>query len=1057
MNWFKKNSQDKSVSGSTTRFWPQVVGLVFVAIAYWVAVRLGLLVVAQPEGVASIWPASGFALAILLLNPKPQWPKLLAVIFITNALGNLTGSNSLLVSLGFALANTLEPLLGAWALTYIYRSKITFGRIQEIFALFGVAFLSNGLTALLGAAVPALASGAPFMRSWLVWWTSDGMGMILVTPLIVTWATSRNMFQSASPRRLVEAVLLVLVLVTFAWLLFGKFTVAEEPVLRNYMLFPLLIWLGFRFSPRGMASALTLVAAIAIWNTLQGYGIFGFSDQTVTGHLVSVQMLLSVAAFSGLLLSAVVAERKQAGGALRDTNELLSSFIRNSPIYAFIKDVTPTGSRVLTASENYRDMIGIPGSKMVGKTMDELFPAESAAKFTADDQAVVAKGVVLKLDEEMNGRSYTSIKFPIVQRDKTLLAGYTIDITERKQAEDALQQSEEKFSKAFQTSPYAIAITRAEDGKFIEINGAFTSITGFSPEDILAGTSVGLKLWVHEEDRQHLVADLRAGRSVVGKEYLFRKKNGEIITGLFSAQMIQLSHGPCILSSIDDITERKSSEKTLRESEFHYRELADSITDVFFEMDQDLHYTYWNKASETLTGVKEQEAIGKSLNELFPDNPEIRKAAGIYLEVIRTQQSQIFENTYQIGDKRCTLEISAYPSARGISVFSKDITDRKRAGEVLHENEQRLASIYNTVGDVIFYLAVEPDEQFRFSSVNPAFYSVTGMSPGQVIGRKVKDVIPEPSLNLVLGKYRQAIEEKTIVRWEETSEYPAGRLVGEVNIAPVFDEQGNCTNLVGSVHDVTGRVQAEEQIHQLNASLEQRVEERTRELRDAQEKLVRHEKLAVLGQLAGGVGHELRNPLSVINNAVYYLKLVQPDADDKIRQHHAMIEQEVHNAEKIISDLLDFARIKSVDRQPVSVPELVQRVLSRFPVSEHVTAALKLPPGLPMVFADPRQMEQVLGNLTVNACQAMPEGGKLTISARREKELVVIAVKDTGVGIPPENMKRLFEPLFTTKAKGIGLGLALSRKLAEANSGRIEVQSDVGKGSTFTLYLPVSS
>jgi signal transduction histidine kinase len=287
--------------------------------------------------------------------------------------------------------------------------------------------------------------------------------------------------------------------------------------------------------------------------------------------------------------------------------------------------------------------------------------------------------------------------------------------------------------------------------------------------------------------------------------------------------------------------------------------------------------------------------------------------------------------------------------------------------------------------------------------------------------------------------------------------------------------------------DITERKRAEEEIQQLNAELEQRVEECTRELREAQEKIVRQEKLAVLGQLAGGVGHELRNPLAVINTAIYYLKLVQPEAGEKVKQHHAIIEQEVHNANKIITDLLDFGRVSSIEREPVSVKELVQRVLVRFPAPPTVEVTLKLPGGLPMVFVDPPQMEQVLGNLTVNACQAMAspagmisrgsatnvassvgtmstgsptgvkDGGNLTISARRQKGMVVIAVKDTGVGIPPENMKKLFEPLFTTKAKGIGLGLAVSKKLAEANGGWIEVKSEPGKGSTFTLVLPVYS
>ena len=141
-------------------------------------------------------------------------------------------------------------------------------------------------------------------------------------------------------------------------------------------------------------------------------------------------------------------ESRQANEALRANNELFSLFIRHSPIYTYIKEVTPTQSLVLQASDNYREMIGIPGCEMVGKTMAELFPPEFAAKITADDWAVVSRGDVLRLDEELNGRSYATIKFPIVWGDKTLLAGYTIDITERKEAEAEREKLEAELRQA---------------------------------------------------------------------------------------------------------------------------------------------------------------------------------------------------------------------------------------------------------------------------------------------------------------------------------------------------------------------------------------------------------------------------------------------------------------------------------------------------------------------------------------------------------------------------------------------------------------------------------
>ena len=283
------------------------------------------------------------------------------------------------------------------------------------------------------------------------------------------------------------------------------------------------------------------------------------------------------------------------------------------------------------------------------------------------------------------------------------------------------------------------------------------------------------------------------------------------------------------------------------------------------------------------------------------------------------------------------------------------------------------------------------------------------------------------------------------------------------------DEREACRLVVV---DITERKQAEEKIRTMNAELEQRVEERTRELREAQKQLILKEKLSVLGQLAGGMGHELRNPLAVINNAIYYLNLVQPNADDKVREYHAMIKKEVQNTERIINDLLDFERAGSADPEPVSVTELIQRVLERHPAPSSVKVTHELPADLPKIYADSRQMEQTLGYLVINAYQSMTDGGELVISSQcsviseqnplntdtstalNTSQRVLITVKDSGTGITPENMQRIFEPLFTTKSKGLGLGLAISKKFVEANDGWFEVESKAGKGSTFTVYLP---
>jgi len=231
------------------------------------------------------------------------------------------------------------------------------------------------------------------------------------------------------------------------------------------------------------------------------------------------------------------------------------------------------------------------------------------------------------------------------------------------------------------------------------------------------------------------------------------------------------------------------------------------------------------------------------------------------------------------------------------------------------------------------------------------------------------------------------------------------------------------------------------------------LEEKTRELETAQEELVRKERLAILGQLAGGVSHELRNPLGVMKNSVYYLKMVLPE-DERVRKHLGIMEREVTTATRIVSDLLDFARAKPPSQAPTDLSEVVREVLDRTPLAENVEVVARLAPDLPPVAVDALQVQQVLGNLITNGAQAMPEGGTLTIETARAEGGARVAVSDTGVGIAPENLEKIFQPLFTTKAKGIGLGLAVAKGLAEANGGTIRVESAPGRGSRFLVVFP---
>jgi signal transduction histidine kinase len=248
---------------------------------------------------------------------------------------------------------------------------------------------------------------------------------------------------------------------------------------------------------------------------------------------------------------------------------------------------------------------------------------------------------------------------------------------------------------------------------------------------------------------------------------------------------------------------------------------------------------------------------------------------------------------------------------------------------------------------------------------------------------------------------------------------------------------------------------AERTLVQLNTELEQKVEERTNSLKDAQEKIMQQEKFAAIGKLAGNVAHELRNPLGIITNSVHFLGLKIPATDEKIGKHLKLIREQSDRANQIIMDLLDFAKTKPTEARLVDVKALIEETVDQIPRPEAIKIKTSIDADLPTILLDPGKMKQAFQNILINAEQAMPDGGLLTITATKKEGMIKIAFNDTGVGITSENLPKIFEPLFSTKAKGIGLGLVIVKEIVEYHEGTVTVESEVGVGSTFTIKLPI--
>lgn len=383
----------------------------------------------------------------------------------------------------------------------------------------------------------------------------------------------------------------------------------------------------------------------------------------------------------------------------------------------------------------------------------------------------------------------------------------------RKRTEKDLREAETRFRLLFEHSPDGIVILDPATARPLEFNETACRQLGYSREEFARlAISDYEASETADETFARIARVLREGRNDF--ETRHRTKTGEIRDIHVTAQITEILGRPVYHCVWRDITERMRAEARLRDSEENMRYIVKHDPNAVAIYDHDLHYIAVSDRYLQDYDVKEVDIIGKHHYEVFPELPQRwrdvhqRCLAG----AIERDDDDFFERpdgsiTYNRWE--CRPWRRADGEIGGIITYTEVTTERKKAEKALREREQRLSNIYETVGDVIFHIAVEPGGQFRFISINRAFSEVTGLKPEQVVGRLASEIIPEPSLTMVLENYRKAIEGKTIVYWEEVSDYPSGQLIGEVSVAPVFDDQGRCTHLVGSVHDVTERTRAE--------------------------------------------------------------------------------------------------------------------------------------------------------------------------------------------------------------------------------------------------------
>jgi len=505
----------------------------------------------------------------------------------------------------------------------------------------------------------------------------------------------------------------------------------------------------------------------------------------------------------------------------------------------------------------------------------------------------------------------------------------------------------------------------------------------------------------------------------------------------------------------------------LFESEQRWSTTLASIGDAVIATDVTGKITFMNSIAEALTGWTLDEASQRSVHEVFKIiNEKTRQEVEDPIAKVIEKGLIVGLGNHTILLRKDGTEIPIDDSGAlirakdgkvsGVVLIFRDITERRKAEDTLRTSERRFKSLAENAPDVIMRF----DTDLRVIYLNPKVETVTGISPKRFIGKTNEEMnMPEDLVKMWNELFRKARDSKQAQQVEFVFSSPGEDKSFDLRVVPEYGEDGALTSFLGISRDITERKKVEEALGQAQAklqdyarNLEHLVEERTKQLKDA-------ERMAAIGQTAGMVGHDIRNPLQSIVGELYLARGELTSMPEGSRKNNmieslANIENEVNYISKIVQDLQDFAKPLSPCAEETDLSAIVEGLTGQNAFPKNVEPVIEVEKEARKVMTDSAYVKRILGNLVNNAVQAMPNGGTLKIQVYRERDDLILTVEDTGIGIPESAKAMLFKPLFTTKSKGQGFGLAVVKRMTEALGGIVKFESEIGKGTKFIVRLP---
>ncbi|MCW4025017.1 MAG: PAS domain S-box protein [Candidatus Bathyarchaeota archaeon] len=599
------------------------------------------------------------------------------------------------------------------------------------------------------------------------------------------------------------------------------------------------------------------------------------------------------------------------------------------------------------------------------------------------------------------------------------------------------------------------------NGIFKSVNPYFEKSLGWKAQEVKG------KYWsafVHPEDIQRVNKEgwsFIKGKSLDHYKSRFQCKDGsyKVIswkqTGLVKENSIL-----CIGRDITDVIkieeELKEKEEKLLQVQEQMTAILENIDNGFISLDKEWKFNYLNSRAAHNGGFEPYQLIGKNIWETFPKFVGT-KVEQNYRKVMDWNVSITFEVKDALTNRR--YEEKVYPTTSGIAIFWTDITQRKSAEDELRKTRNYLENLLNCANAPIIVW----NSNLKITLFNRAFEFMTGFKASEVLGKPLDSLFPVDEKEKARNQIERAIKGESL----ESVEIPILRRDGTKrlalwNSANIYDQKKKIVATIAQGQDITQRKKAEDELRKKTGEVEKYAThmealaaERLKQLKDA-------ERLAAIGQTAGMVGHDLRNPLQSIVGEVYLAKTeieTLPECQQKLclKENLDAIADQIDYMDKIVSDLQTFVKPVELHKKLINLNQFVEAVFAQVSIPRNVNVNIDLGSETLTLETDPQLLKRVLINLVTNAFQAMPEGGELTLKAHKtnEKQIKII-VQDSGIGVPDDIKPKLFTPLFTTKSKGQGFGLAVCKRVIEAQGGAITFESQFGKGTKFTINYPIT-